>query len=156
MASPAPARAARTPRGSRSCRSTASWVPLRPPERCTPGSRSSRVTTTPPGGSGGPPTQTPASSAAPSESAQPPSTGPGRRRLRGATGSVWGRVPVAVTSPRSALEFLRHRLGEVGDPRSPAGGDVVVRGEDLLVLDRGDRGERRALGHGLGSLVAAL
>src|SRR5690349_23979651 len=104
--------------------------------------RSRSVTTTPPGGSGRAPTQTPASSAATSASAQPASTRPGRRRLRGATGSVWGRVPVAVTSSRSALEFLGDRLGEVGDPRSPARGDVVVRGEDLLGLDRGDRGER--------------
>src|SRR3954468_256978 len=156
MARAAPTRAARITRGSRSCSRTASCVPLRPPDRCSPGSRSSRGTTTAPGGSGRAPTQTPASSAATSATTQPASTRPGRRRLRGATGSVWGRVPVAVTSPRSALEGLRDRLGEVGDPRSPAGGDVVVRLEDLLVLDGRDRVERGALGHGLGGLLAAL
>ena len=166
MASPAPTRAASTTRGSRSCSSTASWVPSRPPDTCPPpravehpveqGERRRR-----PAGAGSAPTQTPASTAATSASSAPAST----RAGGAATGR--GRRPVRACARAGAARGRRHRpgsqpcsvvgdrLGEVGDPRAPAGGDVVVGGEHPPLLDGRHGVEGRPLGEGLRGLVAA-
>src|SRR3954471_3112476 len=162
--SAAPTRTARTTRGSRSSSSTASPVCPSPPGRgSTPiasRARFSRVTTTAPGGSGNAPMPMPVSTNATRATKAPPSTSAGRfdRVVGGTAGGCPGRaaslVPV-MTGVCSALEGVGHRLGEVGDPRAPPGGDVVAGLEHAAVLDRGNGVERGPLRQGLCRLVAA-
>src|SRR5688572_25266245 len=165
MARPAPTRTASSTRGRRSCSSTAVPVASRPPDTCpaprTVPIRSSRVRTTAPGGSGNAPIQTPVRTAATSASSAPPSTRAGRRRGRTGTRSTRASsdrvlpVVTVIVPTSSAGQRLGDRLGEVGHPGTPAGGDVVVRLEHPALLDCGQRVERRPLGEGLRGLVAA-
>ena len=98
-----PGRRGRT-RGSRSCRSTASCVPLSPPDRSSPGQPVEQGDDDGRRAAAGgrPPRRRPAAPR-PARAPAPASTRPGRRRLRGATGPVWGRVPPAVAVMRAAL-----------------------------------------------------
>src|SRR4051812_9966171 len=118
--------------------------------------RSSSVTTTAPGGRGNAPTHTPDSRARTRTAPAPAKTSPGRR-ARGDAAAV--RAPGAVVVmelPASALERLRHGFGEVGDPRAPAGGDVVVGLQDAPLLDRRHGVEGGPLRDRLRRLLAAL
>src|SRR3954447_17397331 len=162
VASPAPTSAASNTRGRRSSSSTAASVPSSPPGTAMPRGESSRsrsVATTAPGGSGSAPTHTPASRVRTSTRAAAPSAGPARRPRRGAAArAAPGPAPgvvVVIGPPTSALQGPGDGLREVGHPRTPARGDVVVGLEDPALLDGGHGGEGGPLRGGLGGLLAA-
>src|SRR5688572_1586495 len=101
----------------------------------------------------------PASTAATNATPAPTSTRAGRSRRAGAgsTCACPARAPRTVTAMpvSSAVEGRGDRLGEVGDPRTPPGGDVVVALQHPALLHGGYGVERRTLGDGVGALVAA-
>src|ERR1700677_780075 len=58
------------------------------------------------------------------------------------------------TASRCFLHRLRDLRDELRQARPPAGGDVVVQPDDLVVLDRGDRRPARPGGDDRGRLAA--
>src|SRR3954454_13151228 len=150
-----PTRATSSTRERRSSSRIWAWTPPSGSPTCRPICWS-RVATTRPGGSPTAPTPTASRTTATSSAAAAPRAMARRRETPPrAAGSTEGRRSLRIR-PSLTIQLLGHELGEVRRPRSPAGDDVVVRGDDLAFLDGGDRAERRPLGHGLRGLAAAL
>src|SRR4051794_8255333 len=150
-----PTRATSSTRGRRSSSRIWAWTPPSGSPTCRPICWS-RVATTRPGGSPTAPTPTANRTTPTSSAAAAPRAIARRRETPSRTaGSTAGRRPLWIR-PSLTIQFLCHQLREVRGPRTPAGDDVVVRGDDLAVLDGRHRAERRALGHGLRGLAAAL
>src|SRR4051812_45462051 len=147
MASTPPTSATSSTRGRRSTSRIWACTPSSGVPTCTP-TWSSRVETTAPGARWTVPTPTPSTTAT-SSSAEATPRAADRRRHPPSRG-------VPRTGASLTTQLLRDELGEVRRPGAPAGDDVVVRGDDLAVLHRRDRGEGGPLRQRLLGLLAAL